>query len=63
MIILDFLLLCFLIYLLYCKDNDKTIIVKKKIKTIENLDLNNSDYKSDYNNDNNNDNKIYIKKI
>lgn len=62
MIILDFLLLCFLIYLLYCKDNDKTIIVKKKIKTIENLDLNNSDYKSDYNNDNNNDNKIYIKK-
>jgi hypothetical protein len=55
MIILDFCLLCFLIYLLYFKDEDlnKTIILKNKnyyknkknnkIKTIEHLDL----YKSD----------------
>jgi hypothetical protein len=65
MIILDFCLLCFLIYLLYFKDEDlnKTIILKNKnyyknkqnnkIKTIEHLDL----YKSD----NKSDNKFYIK--
>jgi len=62
MIILDFCLLCFLIYLLYFKDEDlnKTIILKNKnyykknnnnnkIETIEHLNL----YKSD--------NKIYKK--
>jgi hypothetical protein len=59
MIILDFCLLCFLIYLLYFKEKDynKTILLKDKkykIETIENLDLNNSD-------NNNNNNKSYIK--
>jgi hypothetical protein len=50
MIILDFFLLCFLILLLYLKDEDlnsKNIIEDEiQIKTIENLDLYNSDSKN-----------------
>lgn len=60
MIIFDFCLLCFLIYLLYFTEKDlnkKNILKnKKKIKIIENLDLFNNN-----NNDNINDNKNYIK--
>jgi hypothetical protein len=62
MIILDFCLLCFLIYLLYFKEkdyNNKKILNNKKFEIIEKLDINKNDNDNVNVNDNN---KIYIKK-